>query len=78
MKKNDTRKGVENDRGTSLKTVVRKDFSEEAIFAQKPERVREFAIWIQGKKVPTEGTSRGRHFLAYCRNRRQGGWSAMG
>lgn len=33
MKKNDLGKGVENDRETTLKIVVREDFSEEAIFA---------------------------------------------
>lgn len=46
MKKNDLGKVVENDKETTLKTVVRGDFSEEAIFAQEPEWIWKLVIWI--------------------------------
>lgn len=45
-RKNDAGKGMENDRGTTLKIVGREDFSEEAICPQKPEWIRDIVIWI--------------------------------
>lgn len=55
---------MENDRETTLKIVIRKDFSEEAVFAQEPEWVWELVIWIHGQ-CSNRRTSRGhgRHFL---------------
>lgn len=66
---------MENDRETTLKIVVREDFSEEAIFAWETEWVWELVIWIQGQysnRRTNEATAG--VFLAYLRVSMEAGW----
>lgn len=70
MMKNDAWKGVENDRGMTLKIGVREHSFEEAVFAQNPEWLRKRVFQQKGWQRPWH-----RHFLGlFRRNSMEARW----